>query len=305
MHRSQDITFVIYGDPKMLKAFHNDEAIKLKYLNRVKQHAELDEITKGKYWENGKGCAVGCTIHSGKHNRYETELGIPEWLAHLEDKIFEGLPEVRAKLWPEEFLSNINLGSDLEKTKTPFLILVLERNLVSLDACVFDAEKFPDVAKAIEGSRAAVVEVIRCHKAGLSLESEAARSAWSEAEAESAWSAAEAERSARSAESAAETEAEAARSAWSAAEAAAEAAESAWSAESAAWSAWSAESAAWSARSAESAESAESAWSAAARSAAEAAWSVAEAAEAAEAAQSETSSATPSAARPCRLMESG
>ena len=39
-----------------LLAFHNDPEIKAKYVARVKAHAEADEIIKGKYWEDGKGC---------------------------------------------------------------------------------------------------------------------------------------------------------------------------------------------------------------------------------------------------------
>lgn len=46
-----------------MKAFHNDKKIKAKYLARVKAHIKAGEVIKGKYWENGKGCAVGCTIH--------------------------------------------------------------------------------------------------------------------------------------------------------------------------------------------------------------------------------------------------
>ena len=70
-------------------AFHNDPTIKEKYLSRVTEHERADEIVKGQYWENGKGCAVGCTIHSGNHAAYETELGIPRWMARLEDCISE------------------------------------------------------------------------------------------------------------------------------------------------------------------------------------------------------------------------
>jgi hypothetical protein len=62
-----------------MKAFHNDNEIKQKYLKRVIAHQKADELIKGKYWEKGKGCAVGCTIHSGDHAKYETELGIPRW----------------------------------------------------------------------------------------------------------------------------------------------------------------------------------------------------------------------------------
>src|ERR1700730_6830463 len=98
-----------------MKSFHNDPKIKAKYLKRVKDHFKADEIVKGKYWENGKGCAVGCTIHDSNHKLYETELGIPEWLARVEDTIFEGLPNERAKLWPEQFLKAIKPGKNLNK----------------------------------------------------------------------------------------------------------------------------------------------------------------------------------------------
>jgi hypothetical protein len=109
-----------------MKSFHNKASIKAKYLKRVKAHFLADEIIKGKYWENGKGCAVGCTIHSDKHAAYETELGIPEWLALVEDKLFEGMPNEEAKKWPMEFLEAIKVGSDLSKVKSKFLIFILE-----------------------------------------------------------------------------------------------------------------------------------------------------------------------------------
>jgi hypothetical protein len=97
-----------------MKAFHGNSAIKGKYLERVKQHAVMDEIVKGQYWNYGKGCAVGCTIHSDKHDNYETELGIPTLLAYLEDRIFENLPNDLAMTWPLRFLEAIGVGTDLE-----------------------------------------------------------------------------------------------------------------------------------------------------------------------------------------------
>ena len=68
-----------------LKAFHNNPKIKQKYEDRVKAHQKADRIIRGQYWENGKGCAVGCTIEGSQHKKYETELGIPEWVARLTD----------------------------------------------------------------------------------------------------------------------------------------------------------------------------------------------------------------------------
>lgn len=108
-----------------MKAFHNDAAIKEKYLNRVRLHAATDEIVKGQYWVNGKGCAVGCTIHSGNHSAYEDELGIPEIIAKLEDRIFEELPNESAMRWPLRFLEAIPVGADLSKVWPQFAIFLL------------------------------------------------------------------------------------------------------------------------------------------------------------------------------------
>lgn len=96
-----------------MKSFHDDPKIKQKYLDRVRQHRIADEIIKGTYWKKGKGCAVGCTVHSKSHRAYEIELGIPMILAKLEDAIFENLPNKLAMTWPERFLESIPIGADL------------------------------------------------------------------------------------------------------------------------------------------------------------------------------------------------
>jgi hypothetical protein len=217
-----------------MKAFFGKQEVKDKYVNRVKGYREMDNLIQGTGWEEGKGCAVGCTLENYDHAQYEIELGIPEWLARLEDTIFEGLPKAEAMLWPEKFLSAINVGADLEKVKVPFLIHILEKNILTLDALP-DMSAYPDVANAIALSRAANVEMIRCRREGLHLSAaeSAARSAAESAARSAAWSArSAAESAAWSARSAAES------AAWSAWSAAWSAAESAWSAaESAARSA--------------------------------------------------------------------
>lgn len=167
-----------------MKAFHNDLKIKAKYLARVAAHREADQLIKGIYWENGRGCGVGCTIHSADHSLYQTELGIPEWLARVEDTIFEGLPNEQALAWPEQFLSAIRPGADLEKVNAPFMIYLMERVLKN-----FDNEKYPEVTKVIK-------EVSRLYKeSGTSAEFKAVQeeaAAQEEAVAESAeWMAAQ------------------------------------------------------------------------------------------------------------------
>lgn len=160
-----------------MKAFFSDEAIKQKYIARVDGHIKADNLVRGQGWESGRGCAVGCTLEGYNHKAYETELGIPEWLAHLEDKLFENMTREKSKTWPKVFLEAIAPGVDLESVKSPFLIIVLEHALKSLDACGFDQ-------KAVQGSRAVVLEIIRCHKGASESEWEAAReAAWAAARA--------------------------------------------------------------------------------------------------------------------------
>jgi len=113
-----------------MQAFHNDPAIKQKYLDRVAAHRVADELIKGQGWLEGKGCAIGCTLEAYDHSRYPTELGIPEMLAHIEDCIFEGLPNGDAQAWPERFLSAIEPGADLSLVGWKFLHWLLTDNLI-------------------------------------------------------------------------------------------------------------------------------------------------------------------------------
>lgn len=179
-----------------MKAYHNDQMLKDLMLLSLQDHYDADEIVKGQYWEGGKGCAVGCTIYSDQHKDYETLLGIPEWLAHLEDAIFEGLPNGKAKHWPIRFMSAIKTGVDLERVKIPFLIFVVESTLDK-----FDHKEFPDCKKAIDSvlvelrrdvidkdqikaaaraARAAAMAAVRSACAASAAEAAAEASTWAE-----------------------------------------------------------------------------------------------------------------------------
>ena len=105
-----------------MRAFHNDSRVRDFFLARVRAHKAAGQITKGAYWRDGLGCAVGCTIHSSSHLSYPGILGIPVILAHLEDRIFEGLPLPAAQDWPEKFLSVIPVGADLSQIWAEFVV---------------------------------------------------------------------------------------------------------------------------------------------------------------------------------------
>lgn len=115
-----------------MKAFHGDVTIKEKYLTRVRQHREADELMQGTGWENGRGCAVGCTLEAYDHGRYPIELGIPVEVAHLEDLIFEDIPTADAMLWPDRFLTAIPVGSDLSMVWPMFAVWLLTKECPSV-----------------------------------------------------------------------------------------------------------------------------------------------------------------------------
>jgi hypothetical protein len=135
----------------IMQSFHNDIAVKQKYVGRTEAHRKADEIIRGTGWNGSKGCAVGCTLDEYDHSLYPIELGIPEWLARVEDILFEGMSSDRAMLWPSEFLLAVPIGVTEDQfereVKAPFLVIVLESALKN-----FDHKKYPDCAAAVRGS---------------------------------------------------------------------------------------------------------------------------------------------------------
>ena len=137
----------------MMRAFHNDPAVRQKYLDRVEAHRKADELVHGQYWTGGRGCAVGCTIHSSDHRQYEAELGIPVEIAHLEDSLFERMPRANAQEWPGKFLAAIPLGADLSMVIPHFLYWVLGDEKDGVIALV-DPKEFPECHAAVASATA-------------------------------------------------------------------------------------------------------------------------------------------------------
>jgi hypothetical protein len=234
---------------------------KAEFVNELKKHQKMDSFVRGNYWNEAdqKGCAVGCSLKSiatikdikikqfNNHAEYETHLGIPEWLARVEDTLFEGMSLDKSKTWPVDFAKAINTGADLDKVKVPFICIILEHSLVSISKARYDAVKYPQVKDAIDQTAKAVKQMIKAQKSGAEKEIQAAAYS-ADSAAYSAYSAAYS--AARSAADSADSADSAAYSAaYSAADSADSAAYSAaYSARSAAYSAaYSADSAAYSA----------------------------------------------------------
>ena len=180
-------------------SYHNDPEVKRQALLEMRLHRKADALIKGRYWENGKGCAVGCLTHDsvGNHQYLADLLNIPVQLAHLEDAIFENLDNGASQMWPERFLSAIPVGADLAKVWPQFAVETLT-DLLELP----DVKEEPPVRVAIENvialhRRVVLGEVVTANEWSAAA-SPAGSAAWSarSAAGSAAWSA---ERSAWSA----------------------------------------------------------------------------------------------------------
>lgn len=121
-----------------LIAFHGDAAVKEKYIARINAHIAADSLTH----------AVGCTLDDFKydcHGRYPAELGIPEWLAHVEGALFERISAEKSRTWPLDFLLAIAPGTNLDRLRGPFIIMVLKGALET-----FDHVQFPEVKSVVD-----------------------------------------------------------------------------------------------------------------------------------------------------------
>lgn len=152
------------SDMETLIAFHGEKEIKNKYLARVKAHEKADEIAHGFYWENGKGCAVGCTIEGDDHMKYEKELGIPVEVAYLEDVIFEELKNGESKKFPTQFLKAVKVGSDLSKVTAQLVIWQFEDKkygLKHIKEIKEDAELYSWCEKVVALYRRSMTEKVK------------------------------------------------------------------------------------------------------------------------------------------------
>ena len=149
-----------------MKSYLADSQLKKDFVKEVKRHYDADQIVQGTYGDSKNPdegfCAVGCaidslnilkgkTIETNNHNAYETELGIPEWLARLEDTIFEGLPKDKAMKWPLRFAKAVPVGKDLEPIRWQFGAFILSRNIERVLKLDISDDLKQQVVSAIRG----------------------------------------------------------------------------------------------------------------------------------------------------------
>lgn len=129
--------------------FQNPNYTKEALMAQLQAHYDADEIIQGKYWENGKGCAVGCAIHTKNHIEYELRYGVPRELAILQDVIFENLHNQNAKEWVMDFWRPIKQGKYLTGVWNKLVVWILSDDIYGVLRHVQDA-KFKQQKEPIE-----------------------------------------------------------------------------------------------------------------------------------------------------------
>jgi hypothetical protein len=207
----------------------------IELLDQANAHFAADMLLKGTYGndEDGefRGCSVGCHVHHikagmtaddidnlpNKHKIVADYYGYPEWLALLQDTIFEVLPNGESAKWHvqmAEAIASREGNIDWQETLHRVHIAILRLSYITAGTAQAVVQSVIDLHE--NAARGEGVEDKEWSAAGSAARSAAGSAAWSAAES-AAWSAA-----GSAAGSAAESAAESA--AWSAAESAAESA---------------------------------------------------------------------------------
>jgi len=118
------------GMNKTKSAYDNDPEIAAQIRAQVQHHYDADEIIHGKYWEDGKGCAVGCIVHSSDHSKFDEIFGEGgEACAYLLDALFELIPNENAKELPRRFSLAVKSGADMRMVVPQWIYWTLTENV--------------------------------------------------------------------------------------------------------------------------------------------------------------------------------
>ena len=89
---------------------------------KVHKHIKADAVVQGDYWDNGKGCFIGCLTHSSDPSPLVDLYGLPLPLIRIAEGIFERLPLSEAKQFFSDFPDAIATdGKDLSLVHWPLL----------------------------------------------------------------------------------------------------------------------------------------------------------------------------------------
>jgi hypothetical protein len=118
--------------------YYNNPELKAAFVANAKRHKALDLLVGGRYYADAaSGCSVGCHARDlpcmttdEPHAMVSAHYGIPEWLVHLEDVVFEGLEQKAGTGWHVAFAETIPVGVDLSRTLHLLLAWLLSKEVL-------------------------------------------------------------------------------------------------------------------------------------------------------------------------------
>jgi hypothetical protein len=92
----------------------------------VAAHIAADAVVQGNYWEDGKGCFIGCLAHSANAEKLGERFGLPLPLVRICENIFESLPLDEAQAFFAAIPDAVGRdGKDLTRVHWAFLAFEL------------------------------------------------------------------------------------------------------------------------------------------------------------------------------------
>ena len=171
------------SDTKIYSAYHGSDDVKQVFIGRMKAHMQADELIRGTGFRHGRGCAVGCTLNKYDHSAYPRALGMPQWVAYLNDALHENTSK---KVWPTlqlRFLDAAEPGANLNNIYHPIYAFSLGLAIESIEKMNFhNASK-----KQIIDSIAAIKRLHDIKCTNLAKWRVAAKTAWEVAREAIAW----------------------------------------------------------------------------------------------------------------------
>jgi hypothetical protein len=139
----------------------------------VAAHIAADAVVQGHYWEDGKGCFIGCLAHSGDATVLGDRFGLPLPLVRICEGIFEALPADEAKSFFAAVPDAVGVdGKDLSRVHWAFLAeelrslpkvppevqAVIDPVIAGMDLLA-SGQKWPAAARAADAADAAAYAV--------------------------------------------------------------------------------------------------------------------------------------------------
>lgn len=111
-------------------AWHGEQQLKDKALERLREHRRLDRIAQGKYWTDGRGCLLGCLTHREHkvHESAERLFGIAQRIGYWLEWVFEGLCPEDCEWWVIASAEAIPAGADLSQCHNHLCLWLLRES---------------------------------------------------------------------------------------------------------------------------------------------------------------------------------